>query len=138
MRKDIAGNWIGKGEDSALIILQGLLNKGHFIRQIKLSDIIKCKDYPEKLSERQQKETIDILFQPYFEGKDIAVRVQDSRHRGQGLARADRHQRDILEACSVTVVDLHQNECPELFKERVNYISILEVCQALKLAKVKP
>ena len=132
---------IGRGEISTKWILQAIWPTAHIHTQVPLEQLVKNLGYPENLSERQQKETLDILlvFEPLQPKLQmLAVRVQDDRHRGLGIARADRHQKDILEWCKIRVVDLHEDECPELFKERVNYLSFLEVCQQLKHAKVKP
>ena len=103
--------------------------------------------YPQiKLSERQQKETIDIWMTVFPKNKrrDFAIRVQHGinqkgkirGHTGEGLHQADENQKSLLEDAKVIVVDLNEYECPELFKERVNSKSFWEVCNAL--VQVKP
>ena len=145
--KDAEGNLIGRGENSALQILKQIFPGGEFYTQVKLQKILKEFKYPEvKLSERQQKESIDI-FMILTNQKKIrrfAIRVQNGinqkgkirGHAGEGLARADSHQKDLLEEAGIIVVDLKEYECSELFKERVNSKSFWEVCNALM--EVKP
>jgi len=145
--KDIEGNLIGRGEDSAIKILERIFPGVEIKSQVKLKKIVEELCFPvPKLSERQEKESIDIYMTLVNETKirRFAIRVQNGinkkgkirGHTGEGLARADSHQKDLLEDAGVIVVDLNEYECPELFKERVNSKSFWEVCNAL--IQVKP
>lgn len=144
LHKDELGNWIGIGEDSALIILKMIFKKSVFDTQVKLSKILAWHKYtPEHFTQRNQKETIDIFMGRFYgktgqKFKSHAIRIQDTHHIGDCTATADRHQKDLLEQAGVIVVDLHQRDCRELFKERVNHKSIWEVCNGLISAGVKP
>ena len=145
--KDVEGNWIGRGEESALRILKRIFPGANFSTQVKLHKILNEFSYPLiKLSERQQKESIDIFMTVFKKNKrrDFAIRIQNGinkkgkirGHTGEGLHQADENQRALLEEAKVVVVDLNEFECQELFKERVNSKSFWEVCNAL--VQVKP
>lgn len=127
MHKDEKGNIIGKGELSAIEILIPLFPECEVKTQVPLSTLLE-KDWAEDLSERQQKETIDIVI---YSNPIIAIRVQDAHHRGRITSMRDVVQRKTLEWNNITVVDLLDTECTELLKERVNDKSKKEVLKAL-------
>lgn len=139
MSVNAMGQMIGAGEDTTRKILYLFWPDCMMNLQVKLSKIVhsyRGEHGLANLSQRQLKETIDIFFQPTNKHSNIAVRVQGKK--GSGRMRAEQHQRKILEELGVKVVDLHKYECKELFKERLNYLSIWEVADALRRAGVKP
>lgn len=136
---NVMGQMVGVGEETAKKILLLFWPDGMMDSQAKLSGIVHSYHGEHglaSLSQRQLKETIDIFFQPTAKHPNIAVRVQGKK--GSGRMRAEQHQREILEELGVKVVDLYKYECKELFKERLNYLSIWEVADALRRAGVKP
>jgi len=121
---------IGRGERAALQILRKIYgeNAKYFI-QYPLKKLLTEK-YAVGLSSRQEKETIDIVI---INGTDkVAVRVQDERHRTHTyLTKMDRNQRRLLEWSGVRVLDLHEIDCPFMFKDMVTDGSIYEVKREL-------
>lgn len=134
MHKDEKGNIIGKGEISAVEILKDMFPTYEIKTQVALSTLLQ-KDWADDLSERQQKETIDIVI---FASPVIAIRVQDSHHRGKITTSRDIVQRKTLEWNNVKVVDLLDIECTELMKERINEKSKNEIKKALEVCGVYP
>ena len=92
MRKDKNGNIIGCGEDSALEILIQLFPDRSISRQVPLANLL-AEDWASDLSERQRKETIDLVL---FGTPNIAVRIQDAHHRGKITTMRDTVQRKTL------------------------------------------
>lgn len=124
MRKDENGNWIGAGEDAAYEIFCKWFGKDNVARTVPLK---KFKvEVPWGLSERQQKETIDLVFKQGI--WTFLVRIQDSRHKGQGLARIDRIQQELLEAIPYhKVINIHEGDAAVLFRDEVNEESEFEI-----------
>ncbi|MEW6589378.1 MAG: hypothetical protein AB1299_09485 [Thermoproteota archaeon] len=135
---------IGKGEKAAREILEILFPNRWIAVQRKAMEFYSANVLKEGLSERQEKETIDIAILPArtFEKLDIKkaviVRVQGQEHAGFHKQITDKRQRQDLEQSGARVVDLWYYECPTLFKDVVNYRSFLEVCSALLAAGVPP
>lgn len=127
------GEFIGKGEDTCLAILKDLFNGAEFQTQVPLKKLI-SEEWIDTLTERQEKETIDIVV--LKDDKKIAVRVQDKRHNGFHLAQRDIVQKKTLEWNNCLVVDLDEQECPILFKELLNDESIKEVKSAFSLLSI--
>lgn len=128
MRKDENGNIIGRGEDSALEIITRLFPDKVISCQVPLANLLK-DDWANDLSERQKKETIDIVV---YGEPNMAVRIQDAHHRGRITTMRDIVQRKTLEWNGVVVIDLLDIECKELMKERVNEKSTKEVLKAFE------
>lgn len=109
---------IGQGEVAALEIIKDMFgDSAEYMTQVKLSDMIKPK-YIETLSDRQLKETIDIVVITCFEY--LAIRVQDKHHASQRMATIDQIQKKMLEWNGWKVVDIWFYECKELWKDNVN------------------
>lgn len=128
----LTGAFIGKGEKSALEILEGFMPNAEFAplrEKMKLENLLNL-DQAQNLSEHQQKETVDIYC--WYMGHNFVFRVQDKSHKGRIRAQWDRHQKKLLEESGVSVYDLKWNECEELFREHVNYKSIIEVYYVIK------
>lgn len=128
MFKDEKGNIIGRGEIPAREILHELFPNIEIKYQVKLSSLLPA-DWADDLSERQQKETIDIVV---YSNPIIAIRVQDPHHAGKITAARDLVQKKTLEWNNVKVVDLEFYECVNLMKDVVNDESRQELILALK------
>tara|TARA_B100000029_G_C17296973_1_gene859150 strand:- start:245 stop:655 length:411 start_codon:yes stop_codon:yes gene_type:complete len=132
MYKNEKGQFIGRGEDTALTILKKEFKDADFKTQVPFKDLLN-DEWAETVTERQEKETIDILITKG--DRNIAVRVQDKRHNGFHLSQRDIVQKKTLEWNNCIVVDLIEQECPILFKDQLNEESIKEVKSALSLVK---
>ena len=115
-----------------LEILKTEFPDAEFKIQVPLRDLL-SEEWQDTMTERQEKETLDIVITQ--NDKKIAVRVQDKRHNGIGLAQRDIVQKKTLEWNNCIVVDLVEQECPILFKELLNDESIKEVKSVLTLTK---
>jgi len=125
---------LGRGEDTAREILRIFFPKerAEIIKQLEVSDLVK-KD--ELMGEYQGKRTLDIYM--YYRKEEYAIRVQGLDHGGEIAGKKDRLQKELLERHNIKVIDLTILECPELFKERINLDSILEVGNELKRQGMK-
>ncbi len=95
--------------------------------QLLLSKIV---DEEWGLSERQEKETLDIVYK--LKGKTYVVRVQDPHHDGLGMQRVDAVQKKTLEFYDCKVIDIWYNDCPKLFADTYNDLSISELKEVYK------
>lgn len=126
---------IGQGEVAALEIVKDMFGRNfpEYHTQYKLSDMV-TKEYLETFSDRQLKETIDIVvftgFQP------LAIRIQDKHHASSRMATIDQIQKQILEWNGWKVVDIWYYECKELWKDKVNERSRKELEMALKESNI--
>lgn len=118
---------IGRGERTCLSILKYLYPEAEFITQCLLSKIV---DKEWGLSERQEKETLDIIYK--LKGKTYVVRVQDPHHDGLGMQRVDAVQKKTLEFYDCKVIDIWYNDCPKLFADKYNDLSISELKEVYK------
>jgi len=120
---------IGKGEKTALEVLREIYGVDvEYKTQVQFKDLMSY-DFSEDLSERQQKETVDIVLFSGF--NPVCVRVQGGDHTGILKSSRDTVQKQMLEWCNCVVVDLWFHDCPELFKEKLNDESRREVHEAL-------
>ena len=120
---------IGKGEKTALEVLKEIYEEDvEYKTQVQFKDLMSY-DFSEDLSERQQKETVDIVLFSGF--NPVCVRVQGGDHTGILKSSRDTVQKQMLEWCNCVVVDLWFHDCPELFKEKLNDESRREVHEAL-------
>jgi hypothetical protein len=120
---------IGKGEKTALELLKEIYGDDvEYRTQIRFKDLMSY-EFSEELSERQQKETVDIVMFSGF--NPVCVRVQGGDHSGILKSARDTVQKQMLEWCNCIVVDLWFHDCPELFKEKLNDESRREVREAL-------
>ena len=121
---------IGQGEVAALEIVKDIFgNSSEYLTQVKLSDMV-SPEYLETFSDRQLKETIDIVVVTLFE--HIAIRVQDKHHASARMATIDNIQKLMLEWNGWKVIDIWHYECKELWKDKVNKRSRLELENAIK------
>ena len=122
---------IGKGEKTALELLKEIYGEDvEYRTQIQFKHLMN-NEFVDDLSERQQKETVDIVMFSGF--NPVCVRVQGGDHTGILKSARDTVQKQMLEWCNCIVVDLWFHDCPELFKEKLNDESRREVREALTL-----
>ena len=88
------------------------------------------------LTERQQKQTLDIVIFGVTKPFTLVIRVQGKNHTGEMTASRDLVQKKMLEWNDCKVVDLWFYDCPVLWKEILNEKSIKEVKFALKSIKI--
>ena len=120
---------IGKGEKTALEVLKEIYGKDvEYSTQIQFKHLMNY-EFIDDLSERQQKETVDIVLFSGF--NPVCVRVQGGDHSGILKSARDTVQKQMLEWSNCIVVDLWFHDCPELFKEKLNDESRREVREAL-------
>jgi hypothetical protein len=125
---------IGQGEVAALEIIKEMFgNSSEYMTQVKLSDMV-SPEYLETFSDRQLKETIDIVVVTVFEC--LAIRVQDKHHTSPRMAMIDNIQKLMLEWNGWKVIDIWHYECKELWKDKVNKKSRLELELALKESSI--
>jgi hypothetical protein len=92
-------------------------------------------DFYDTLSERQLRETLDIvIFRPTK--PTIVIRVQDKHHDSILKTGQDVVQKQLLEWNGCFVVDLPHQECPTLWTDVVNEDSVEEVSVYLRKAKL--
>ena len=122
---------IGKGERTALKILEEIYGSDvEYKTQVRFKDLISYEFYEDGLSERQKKETVDIVIYNGF--NPVCVRVQGGDHTGILKSARDSVQKQMLEWRNCSVVDIWFHDCPVLFKEKLNDESRKEVKEALK------
>tara|TARA_R110000824_G_scaffold72633_2_gene185294 strand:- start:8258 stop:8548 length:291 start_codon:yes stop_codon:yes gene_type:complete len=92
-------------------------------------------DFHDTLSERQTKETLDIVIFRTTK-QPIVIRVQDKHHDSVLKTSQDIVQKQMLEWNGCIVVDLWYKECPNLWKDVVNEKSIEEVSTYLRKAQL--
>lgn len=125
---------IGEGEVAALEIVKYMFGKGcEYLTQVKLSDMV-TDEYRETFSDRQLKETIDIVVITGFHY--LAIRIQDKHHASSRMATIDQIQKQILEWNGWKVIDVWHYECKELWKDKVNERSRLELENAIKESRI--
>ncbi len=121
---------IGRGEVTAIQIIRELMPTATVETQVPLHKLL-SPDLREGLSERQQKESIDIVVKRKHE-PILCVRIQDRHHSNNGMGKIDKVQKNMLEWSHNKVVDVEERECPELFKEELTNKSRHELGYYLK------
>ena len=123
---NIDDRFIGQGERAALSILKTVFGEEcEYKIQYLFAKLMKG-DFLDTLSERQKKETLDIVvFRPVK--PTIVFRIQDKHH--DSILKTSQYvvQRQMLEWNGCQVVDLPHQECPTLWKDIVNEDSMEEV-----------
>jgi hypothetical protein len=126
---------IGQGEMAALKIVKDMFgNSSEYMTQVKLSNMV-SPEYLETFSERQLKETIDIVVVTVFEF--LAIRIQDKHHASARMSSIDNIQKLMLEWNGWKVIDVWHYECKELWKDKVNAKSRLELELAINESSVE-
>jgi len=133
MKVNEKGQFIGKGEETALSILKDMYGESaEYTIQVSFRSLLN-EEWQGTLTERQEKETLDIVVKTNL--KTVVFRIQDAHHRGMHTAERDLVQKKTLEWNGHTVVDLWDHDCPELFKEKKNAKSIAEVKESMSFVK---
>ena len=133
MKVNEKGQFIGKGEETALSILKDMYGESaEYTIQVPFRNLLN-EEWQGTLTERQEKETLDIVVKTNL--KTVVFRIQDAHHRGMHTAERDLEQKKTLEWNGHTVVDLWDHDCPELFKEKKNAKSIAEVKESMSFVK---
>tara|TARA_B100000029_G_scaffold26631_2_gene26230 strand:- start:456 stop:857 length:402 start_codon:yes stop_codon:yes gene_type:complete len=127
MIKDSEGNIIGRGEYSVFEMLVTLFPDKELKTQVKFIDLL-TEEWADTVSERQEKETIDIVV---YTDPILAVRVQDPHHSGRITAQRDLVQRKTLEWNGLRVIDIQHYNCPNIMKENSNKDAMRELLEAL-------
>lgn len=154
MQDSTTNNFIGVGEHTVFSILKSLTQlkpretkefpKTGIYKQVPLKKLIHRHDF-NMLSQEHQKGSVDIVL--VNDNKAIAIRVQGKGH-GQGekhhgryslknphKVRHDKVQADLIKKYNF-LVDININECPDIFKERLNENSRLQLINSFKTANV--
>jgi hypothetical protein len=134
-RKSVDDTFIGKGEKTAVKILKKIFPKDDIEIQVPFKNLMKG-EFLGALTERQQKQTLDIVIFGVAEPFTLVVRVQGKNHTGEMTASRDLVQKKMLEWNDCKVIDLWFYDCPVLWKEKLNDDSIKEVKFALKSIKM--
>ena len=133
MKVNEKGQFIGKGEETALSILKDMYGESaEYTIQVPFRNLLN-EEWQGTLTERQEMETLDIVVKTNL--KTVVFRIQDAHHRGMHTAERDLVQKKTLEGNGHTVVDLWDHDCPELFKEKKNAKSIAEVKESISFVK---
>ena len=121
---------VGRGEKVAYNYLTTFFPSAEIKQQVPLHKML-LPQYREGLSERQQKESIDLVVLRKHK-KPICVRIQDRHHFSTIFSRIDKAQRNLLVWSRCEVVDVEEYNCPELFKDNINVNSREELKKYLK------
>jgi len=108
---------IGRGEVTAIKIIKEMMPNAVIEQQASLYKLV-LPEYRDTLSDRQLKETIDIIVKRKHKPV-LCVRIQDKHHASTHFGKIDGVQKTLLEWSTHDVVDIDENECPELFKEKL-------------------
>ena len=115
MKVNKKGQFIGRGEETALLVLKDLFGEdAEYSIQVPFKDLLKG-DWKDTVTERQEKETLDIVV--IKNNKVIVFRIQDDHHRGLHTQERDLVQKKTLEWNDCYVIDVWEHDCPNLFKE---------------------
>ena len=125
---------IGNGQNTTVDILKDVLDDNHYYIaiQVPFRTLLSHEFYEDGLSDRQKKESVDIVVYNGFQ--PLCIRVQGEDHTGILKSQRALVQQKMLEWSGNIVIDLWFHDCPELFKEQFNDDSIKEVVDALKWA----
>jgi len=109
---------VGRGEVTAIKIIKEMMPDAVIETQVPLYKLL-LPDYRMGLSERQMKESIDIVVKRRHV-TPLCIRIQDKHHSSRRFGYIDNIQKDHLEYSHNNVVDIPENECPELFRDILN------------------
>ena len=127
--------FIGSGELTLVQILRELFPTGTIKTQVKVSELLRG-DYKKSMSTRQEIETVDVVLE--IPRKDpIVLRVQGKDHLGIRKSQLDKIQKRILEMNRYKVIDVWYYEAPQLFRDKLNSNSRVEVKWILKRNNIR-
>jgi len=120
---------IGNGEVTALSIIKKEYGDSiEYCTQIPFKDLMSY-EFKDGLSERQMKESVDIVLYTLFD--TVCIRVQGRDHKGVLKSSRDTVQKQMLEWSNCKVIDLWWYDCPTLFKNIESDESKREVMEAI-------
>jgi hypothetical protein len=125
---------IGRGERTALKILKTVFPNADIRIQQSIRYFISEEAW-SIYNEIFKKATIDIGMS--HKGKFHAIRIQDNHHTGDKTSTKDAEQKRDMQKNGVIVIDIHERDAPNLFKEQWNYKSFYQVLEPLYKAKVR-
>jgi len=127
--------FIGSGELTLIQILRELFPTATVKAQVKISELLKG-DYKKSMSSRQEIETVDVVLEiPRL--VPIIMRVQGKDHNSVRKSQLDKIQERILILNRYKVIDVWYYEAPELFKDKLNNNSRVEVKWILKRNNIR-
>ena len=138
--------FIGKGENTTKTILQTVLNlQDREIQEFPTPGIYSQISFPsllnsdsiENLDEIHRKSSVDLLVVTNKK-QILAVYVNGQDHNGEIKSQRDSIRYSLLQQSKIIVVKIPNYECVNVFLEKTNYLSFLEVCSMLYSAGVKP
>lgn len=120
---------IGNGEVVALSLLKKEYGDSiEYSIQVPFKDLMSY-EFKDGLSDRQMKESVDIVLYTLFD--TVCIRVQGKDHKVVLKSSRDTVQKQMLEWSNCKVVDLWWYDCPTLFKNIENDESKREVMEAI-------
>jgi len=132
--KEDKGTITGRGENTLVQILKEKLSGVKIYTQVHLEYLVP-KEEVQEFSERQRKETVDVLI--IYKNHWIIFRVQHGStrkyfhkgHLGDKLSQADLIQKRLIQRYhgKSSVIDLRESECVTLFENKNNWYSQSEV-----------
>lgn len=137
--------FIGKGESTTRTILQTVLNLSYretsefltpgIYSQISLPSLLNS-NYQQNLDEIHKKSSVDFVVVTNRK-QILAVYVNGIDHNGSLKSQRDSVRYSMLGKSGITVVVIPIYECQNIFQEKINYLSFLEICNILRIAGVK-
>lgn len=145
MHKDDDGNIIGVGEDTVYEIAKRLFSDPYEVkRQVPIHILLQYnQDEFRALSLEYKKHKADIvIYNRWYFNYEGVIRVQGHDHTSgkKGISHEqkslkDKNLKKIFENSEMWVCDILFVECPNIFKERLNWDSIFEFCNMMKMIK---
>ena len=121
---------IGDGEDTTLRLLEMFFPTAEIGRQLPIGNFVNS-DVWNLYDKVYKKATIDIAM--WYMGHNFPVRVQGKNHTGDIISQKDRIQKKDMEDNGNDVIDILFNECPNIFKEQLNWDSVIEFGNMMKM-----
>ncbi len=129
---------IGRGEILAKRILDFIHPGCYVLTQIPMRYFME-KFAPQDIdyiSEENLKRTVDLYVMSGEYNKqaiNMVVRIQDQRsHKGDLKGKIDDIQKKTLQDMGVMVVDIHERECKDLFKNKLSWRSTWEIVREIE------
>ena len=137
--------FIGKGESTTKTILQTVLNlQEREVTEFPTPGIYSQISFPsllndscrQNLDDIHRKSSVDFVLVTNRK-QILAVYVNGKDHNGTIKSKRDSVRYSLLEQSKIIVVVIPSYECKNIFSEKLNYLSFLEVCSMLNIAGVK-
>lgn len=142
----LQNTFIGKGEATTKTILQTVLNlQEREIAEFPTPGIYSQISFPSLLNSDCKNNLDDIHKKSSFDfvivtnrKQILTVYVNGKDHNGTLKSKRDSVRYSLLQKSKILVVIIPSYECKNIFSEKLNYLSFLEICSMLKVAGVKP